>query len=98
MGSPPMDVINKKNTSPYIIAYGPSNNEIVQYFIVVEQQLIAVPENFDFIRTFDLMYKTHAVFNNNFGAGIKGLMAFIQHFVYEIKTTIFVPTGRMLEI
>lgn len=43
IGQPPMNALNKNNTTPYIMAYGRRNTEIEYYFIAVEQKnMIAV--------------------------------------------------------
>lgn len=53
-------------------------NNIYNYFL-------QIPCGFDFLKTFDMFFKCHKVFNVAYHSGIVKLMHFIDYYLYEDK-------------
>lgn len=59
---------------------------------------IKVPEEFDFVETFDLFFKVHKVFNQVFEPDLAVMMGFIQNIIYKMNEIGVNPTNRMKEV
>lgn len=58
-----------------------------------------VPRDFDILRTMDLLFKIHLIFNIDFDPGVKYFFDFLCYFVYDIGSARNIkPTNKMKDI
>lgn len=57
-----------------------------------------VPLCYDLVRTVDLYFKIHFVFNLNFDPNLAPMMNFMKYYVYELHNDSFTPSTKMIDI
>jgi hypothetical protein len=70
------------NISPFIVAIGTEKSFVTQYMVAVDGYLI--PTKTTFLEAFDILFKTHFIFNLDYDADLRMLFKFIQHYLYKI--------------
>lgn len=55
----------------------------MNYYIDIEHNLIPVPNDFDFVKTFDMFFKCHKIFHLQYDIAFGKLMHFINYYLYD---------------
>ena len=76
-GTPPTEVVDRKNNHPHILMFIDGDEDIpCQFFIAVEQEITM--ECKDFVSALYYLISTHYVFNIAYNLTVKDVMHFIQ--------------------
>lgn len=85
-----------ESTAPFLIATGPNRLAISQFYIVIDGKIIPLPVNFNFVKSFDILFKTFYVLNIEFSNSLKNLFNFLALYIYKISKE--KPSIRLREI
>ncbi|XP_055304838.1 uncharacterized protein LOC129569726 [Sitodiplosis mosellana] len=95
--TPPTELAQASKSYPTIVACGETSSEIQYFCLKVENQIIPLPDDMDFLHVFDLFFKVHKIFDLKYEPRLHNMMVFVENFIYKVKNE-HRPTNRMLEI
>lgn len=81
---------------PTIIATGPSQLSINQFFISIECKLLPIPSHYNFYQVFDIYFKIFHIFKLQYTNNLKLFFNFIETHLYAFSTSNSCP--RVFEI
>lgn len=57
-----------------------------------------MPKDFGILETFDILFKIHKIFEQNYDPNLKGMFSFIQNYIYKLTERDLNVTARMMDI
>ncbi|KAL3981348.1 p24 family protein gamma-4 [Sarotherodon galilaeus] len=87
----------REGKQPYILAVGRTQNNIHQFYIVVDKHLIPCQATSS-LGAFDELFKSHYVFNLSYDESLVQLYTFVQTAIYSIDATTTSGSPRVCEL
>lgn len=93
------EVIKEKKTNqPFLIATGDTRQHINQYFICIDNKILAEENIKHVCQAFDILFKSFFVFNVNYDSALECFFNFVQVFFYKLNTDTVRFTSNMREL
>lgn len=74
------------NTQPYILAkYVSDKADVVQYSILLNEIMVPLEKNINFMQAVDFLYKIHHIFNLQYAPSLSRLFSYFDEFIFKIK-------------
>lgn len=91
----PKEEYDLSEKQPHIIAIGANHQAILQYFIVIDKNLVCTPFNSPFVKGFDMLYISFCIFKTEFDPGLISFYSFFAAYIYKIEEN--TKSNRTLE-
>ena len=85
------------STQPYLLAVGPRNNVIHQFFIILDKNSLPCRSTSS-LSAFDELFKAHFVFGTSYNPMLHNMYTFIQTTVYNIDVGKVKESPRVAEV
>lgn len=81
---------------PIIVITGKSKENIEQFYITIDKQVLAIPSHYKFYNVFDIYFKLHHIFNISYCNELKSFLTFFEKYLYKFPNKTATP--RIFEI
>ncbi|XP_072752444.1 uncharacterized protein [Anoplolepis gracilipes] len=89
----PLESESKQKTQSRLVAVGSSKAAVTQYFLNVDNKFILLHVQ-NFMKAFDILFKSHFVFNTQYDSNLIRFYRFIETYFYKINNGPVTPRVR----